>query len=49
MLLSSLTTCCVQDVEGCMTAAEISRQLNLSNLRSHKWQIQSCCGLTGEG
>eukprot|EP00091_Calanus_sinicus_P000832 TRINITY_DN1077_c0_g1_i3.p1 TRINITY_DN1077_c0_g1~~TRINITY_DN1077_c0_g1_i3.p1 ORF type:complete len:117 (-),score=41.88 TRINITY_DN1077_c0_g1_i3:224-574(-) len=38
-----------QDVEGCMSAAEISRQLNLQNLRKHKWQIQSCCGLTGEG
>jgi len=38
-----------QDVEGCMSATEISKQLNLPNLRSHKWQIQSCCGLTGEG
>merc|ERR1711910_25359 len=38
-----------QDVEGCMTAAEISKQLNLQSLRSHKWQIQSCCALTGEG
>jgi ADP-ribosylation factor-like protein 5B len=32
-----------------MSAAEISRQLNLQNVRKHKWQIQSCCGLTGEG
>jgi len=38
-----------QDVAGCMTAAEISKQLNLQSLRSHKWQIQSCCALTGEG
>jgi len=38
-----------QDVEGCMTAAEISTQLNLQSLRSHRWQIQSCCALTGEG
>lgn len=38
-----------QDVSGCMSAAEISRQLNLQNIRKHKWQIQSCCGLTGEG
>ena len=41
--------CILQDVEGCMTAAEISKQLNLQSLRSHKWQIQSCCALTGEG
>jgi len=38
-----------QDVAGCMTATEISQQLSLQNLRKHQWQIQACCGLTGEG
>ena len=38
-----------QDVKGCMSAAEISKQLNLQSIRKHKWQIQSCCALTGEG
>lgn len=38
-----------QDVAGCMSATEISQQLSLQNLRKHQWQIQACCGLTGEG
>jgi len=38
-----------QDVKGCMTAAQISKQLNLQSMRKHKWQIQACCALTGEG
>lgn len=38
-----------QDVKGSMTAAEISRQLNLTSIKKHKWQIQACCALTGEG
>lgn len=38
-----------QDVKGCMSAAEISKQLNLQNMKKHKWQIQACCGLSGEG
>jgi len=38
-----------QDVKGCMSAAEISKQLNLQSIRKHKYQIQSCCALTGEG
>ncbi len=40
---------CRQDVKGCMTAAEISKQLNLQSMRKHKWQIQACCALSGEG
>ncbi len=39
----------LQDVKGCMTAAEISKQLNLQSMRKHKWQIQACCALSGEG
>lgn len=38
-----------QDVKGSMTAADISRELNLTSLKSHRWQIQGCCALTGEG
>lgn len=38
-----------QDVKGCMTAAEISDKLNLTAIKKHRHQIQSCCALTGEG
>ena len=38
-----------QDVKGCMSAAEISKQLNLQSVKKHKWQIQPCCALSGEG
>ena len=38
-----------QDVKGCMSTAEISKQLNLQSIRKHKYQIQPCCALTGEG
>ena len=38
-----------QDVNGAMTAAEITRLLNLTAIKKHKWQIQACCALTGEG
>ena len=36
-------------VKGCLSAAEISKHLNLQSMRQHKWQIQACCALTGEG
>jgi len=38
-----------QDVKGSMSAAEISRELNLTSYKTHRWQIQACCALTGEG
>lgn len=38
-----------QDLRGSMTAAEISRLLDLTSIKQHQWQIQSCCALTGEG
>jgi len=38
-----------QDLKGSMTASEISKQLNLTSIKSHRWQIQACCALTGEG
>lgn len=38
-----------QDINGCMTAAEISSELNLTSIKKHKWQIQACSALTGQG
>ncbi|XP_003739728.1 ADP-ribosylation factor-like protein 5B [Galendromus occidentalis] len=38
-----------QDVKGCMSPTEISQQLNLTAIKKHRWQIQACCALTGEG
>lgn len=38
-----------QDVKGAMSAAEISHHLNLTRIRNHKYHIQACCALTGEG
>ena len=38
-----------QDVQGSMSPAEISSHLNLTGIKKHKWQIQACCALTGEG
>ena len=29
-----------QDVKGCMTAAEISQQLQLTEMKNHSWNIQ---------
>jgi len=38
-----------QDVKGAMTAAEVSKALNLVKIKSHEYHIQGCCALTGEG
>ena len=38
-----------QDVKGAMTAKQISQQLNLTSIKDHRWHIQACCALTGEG
>ncbi|XKL67607.1 hypothetical protein PGB90_003098 [Kerria lacca] len=38
-----------QDVKDCMSAAEISKQLDLTSIKNQQWHIQSCCALTGEG
>lgn len=38
-----------QDVKDCMSAAEISRHLDLTSIKNQQWHIQSCCALTGEG
>ena len=38
-----------QDVKDCMTAAEISKHLDLTSIKNQQWHIQACCALTGEG
>jgi len=38
-----------QDITGCRNAGEIAEDLSLHTIRTHEWQIQSCCALTGEG
>mmetsp|Transcript_99483 Transcript_99483/g.276835 ORF Transcript_99483/g.276835 Transcript_99483/m.276835 type:complete len:219 (+) Transcript_99483:116-772(+) len=38
-----------QDIQGCRNAGEITEDLALHTIRTHEWQIQSCCALTGEG
>jgi ADP-ribosylation factor-like protein 5B len=32
-----------------MSAAEITEALALHSIKSHDWQIQPCCALTGDG
>lgn len=38
-----------QDVQGSRNAGEVASDLSLHTIRTHEWQIQSCCALTGEG
>lgn len=38
-----------QDIQGARNAGEIAEDLSLHTIRTHEWQIQSCCALTGEG
>ncbi|GAV00330.1 hypothetical protein RvY_11197 [Ramazzottius varieornatus] len=38
-----------QDLKGAMTSAELSDALNLTSIKTHRWQIQACCALSGEG
>mmetsp|Transcript_73116 Transcript_73116/g.145019 ORF Transcript_73116/g.145019 Transcript_73116/m.145019 type:complete len:218 (+) Transcript_73116:46-699(+) len=38
-----------QDIQGCRTASGIAEDLALTSIRTHDWQIQNCCALTGEG
>jgi small GTP-binding protein len=38
-----------QDLKGAMSAAEISKLLNLTSIKDQGWHIQACCALTGEG
>mmetsp|Transcript_105816 Transcript_105816/g.183982 ORF Transcript_105816/g.183982 Transcript_105816/m.183982 type:complete len:204 (+) Transcript_105816:220-831(+) len=38
-----------QDVQGSRNSGEVASDLSLHTIRTHEWQIQSCCALTGEG
>lgn len=38
-----------QDIIGARNSGEIAQDLSLHTIRTHEWQIQSCCALTGEG
>mmetsp|Transcript_49529 Transcript_49529/g.92757 ORF Transcript_49529/g.92757 Transcript_49529/m.92757 type:complete len:207 (-) Transcript_49529:140-760(-) len=38
-----------QDVQGSRNSGEVASDLSLHSIRTHEWQIQSCCALTGEG
>lgn len=38
-----------QDLKGSMSAAEITEALALHSIKTHDWQIQPCCALTGDG
>lgn len=38
-----------QDIQGCRNVGEIVQDLDLHTIRTHEWQIQNCCALTGEG
>ncbi|KAK3285410.1 hypothetical protein CYMTET_6986 [Cymbomonas tetramitiformis] len=38
-----------QDLKDAMTTAELSESLGLHHIKTHNWQIQACCALTGEG
>lgn len=38
-----------QDIKGCLSVAQISKELNLTAIKKHKWQIQPCCAISGEG
>ncbi|PAA79382.1 hypothetical protein BOX15_Mlig002685g2, partial [Macrostomum lignano] len=38
-----------QDINGRLSAAEISQALDLTSIRANPWHIQACCALSGEG
>ena len=38
-----------QDLEGAMTAVDITQHLSLHSNKQHPWQIQPCSALTGKG
>jgi len=38
-----------QDLPQAMSAAEVSEKLGLSQLRGHRWSVQSACATTGDG
>ncbi|KAI8058565.1 ADP-ribosylation factor-like protein 5B-like protein [Syncephalis plumigaleata] len=38
-----------QDLDGALTAAQVSEALDLTSLKDHPWQIQACSATKGEG
>mmetsp|Transcript_33267 Transcript_33267/g.54958 ORF Transcript_33267/g.54958 Transcript_33267/m.54958 type:complete len:183 (-) Transcript_33267:362-910(-) len=38
-----------QDLEGALTAVEITQQLQLHTCKQHAWQIQPCSAVSGKG
>mmetsp|Transcript_103301 Transcript_103301/g.126237 ORF Transcript_103301/g.126237 Transcript_103301/m.126237 type:complete len:195 (+) Transcript_103301:106-690(+) len=38
-----------QDLPNALSLNEITSQLALNKISNHKWYIQSCCGLNGDG
>ena len=38
-----------QDCQSARSAADLVRDLGLSEITTHDWQIFPCCALTGEG
>ncbi len=38
-----------QDLPNAMPVADLTRKLQLQDLRYHKWLVQPCCAATGEG
>lgn len=38
-----------QDLKDAMKASEISNLLDLTSIKTHNWQIQSCSALNGTG
>ena len=38
-----------QDLPGAMTPSEMVERLSLTCLKGRKWNIQGCCGTTGDG
>eukprot|EP01004_Peranema_trichophorum_P008911 NODE_7659_length_754_cov_28.954041_g7045_i0.p1 GENE.NODE_7659_length_754_cov_28.954041_g7045_i0~~NODE_7659_length_754_cov_28.954041_g7045_i0.p1 ORF type:complete len:180 (-),score=20.11 NODE_7659_length_754_cov_28.954041_g7045_i0:151-690(-) len=38
-----------QDIEGCLSVADVSEHLGLSNIKNRQWSIQKTSAVTGEG
>jgi len=38
-----------QDLPGACSTSELAETLGLRDMRTHKWHIQSCCAITGDG
>ena len=37
-----------QDLKDALTVEELTQKLQLHNIKSHDWHIQSCCAVSGE-